>query len=59
METSVMEKEWDCDGNNQKWNVPVVRGEGEEPVGQNPVVGQTDPRYLSNHYECDDDDDDD
>ena len=27
---------------------PVVGGEGEKPVRQNPVVGQPDPRYLSN-----------
>ena len=45
--------------NHYKCNRPIVGSEGEEPVGQNPVVGQTDPRYLSNHYECDDDDDDD
>ena len=35
----------DCDW---KWNEPVVGGKGEEAVGQNPVVCQTDPRYLSN-----------
>ena len=33
---------------DRKWNEPVVGGEGEEPVGQNPVVSKTDPRYLRN-----------
>ena len=36
-------QDFDC-----KWNEPVVGGEGEEPVGQNPVVSETDPRYLRN-----------
>ena len=36
-------QDFDC-----KWNEPVVGGEGEEPVGQNPVVSKTDPRYLRN-----------
>ena len=33
---------------DRKWNEPVVGGEGEEPIGQNPVVSETDPRYLRN-----------
>ena len=36
-------QDFDC-----KWNEPVVGGEGEEPIGQNPVVSETDPRYLRN-----------
>ena len=33
--------------NHYKCNLPIVGSEGEKPVGQNPVVGQPDPRYLS------------
>ena len=33
--------------NHYKCNLPIVGSEGEEPVGQNPVVGESDPGNLT------------
>ena len=33
--------------NHYKCNRPIVGSEGEKPVGQNPVVGESDPGNLT------------